>query len=262
MIRESKLFKIGNFRRVVTAGIISTCLLSCGKESIYSINPTQVFGKGSRETQHTYFSSFNLKENPISEGGRWINGKTVGLDWTDVKTVDGVARGNPNYPDGLRDATALLGGSWGPDQTVQATVQCQPNPNDEHMEVEIRLRSSLSAHHSTGYEITFNCNKTQTAYMYIVRWNGAVKDFTFLAQRTGASWGVSNGDIVKAAIVGNVITAYVNGIKKMQITDSTYNAGAPGIGFDHTIKGSNENIGFTSISVSATDKKASKHPKK
>lgn len=202
--------------------------------------------------QKTYSSNFDLSESSISEGGNWINGKTVGVDWTNVKTVSGVAKGNPNYPDWWRDSTALLSGTWGPDQTVQGTVWCQPTTRDEHLEIEARLRSSLSARNSTGYEVLFNCNKTKQAYMYIVRWDGAEKNFTILSQQTGASWGIGHGDVVKANIVGNVITAYVNGIQKMQITDNKYTSGAPGIGFDHNLKGSNEDFGFTNIFVSTT----------
>jgi hypothetical protein len=71
----------------------------------------------------SYTTNFSLPENPISEGGSWINGKTVGLDWADVSTISGHAFGN--YTSGsppYNDPTAVLTGSWGPNQTVQATV--------------------------------------------------------------------------------------------------------------------------------------------
>ena len=75
----------------------------------------------------SYSTNFPLTENPISENGRWINGKAVGLDWSDVSTTGGFARGQQT-PDGggsknFNDATALLAGSWGPDQTAQAVVR-------------------------------------------------------------------------------------------------------------------------------------------
>jgi len=46
-----------------------------------------------------YITSFPLTENPISEGGKWINGLTTGLDWSDVRTVSGIA-----YNDQTKDA--------------------------------------------------------------------------------------------------------------------------------------------------------------
>lgn len=71
----------------------------------------------------TYTTNFPLAENPISEAAHWTNGQAAGLDWKDVRTTPGLAfgadaSGTPNY----NDPTALLTGSWGPNQTAQATV--------------------------------------------------------------------------------------------------------------------------------------------
>ena len=77
------------------------------------------------------------------------------------------------------------------------------HPNDAcYQEVELRLRSSLSAHHSTGYKISFKATKTSSAYLIIVRWNGALGDFTYLNRYDGAQYGVTEGDTVKATILG------------------------------------------------------------
>ncbi|MEK7677579.1 MAG: hypothetical protein AAB676_17255 [Verrucomicrobiota bacterium] len=38
------------------------------------------------------------------------------------------------------------------------------------------------------------------------------------------------GDILKASIVGNVITVSINGVEKARVTDDTYKTGNPGIG--------------------------------
>ena len=159
----------------------------------------------------TYTTNFPLTENPVSEGGQWINGKTVGVDWSDIATSPGLACGLESGLEsgsrGYDDAAALLNGKWGPDQTAEATVH-SVNQNDEvYEEVELRLRSSLSAHRATGYEINFRCSKTTKAYSEIVRWNGPLGSFTYLSQRSGSQYGVTNGDVVKATIVGNVITA-------------------------------------------------------
>jgi hypothetical protein len=44
-------------------------------------------------SQGTYTTSFPVTENPISEGGKWISGRAVGLDWTDVRTTPWFGQG-------------------------------------------------------------------------------------------------------------------------------------------------------------------------
>src|SRR5271157_2606883 len=82
----------------------------------------------SAETHGPYITNFTRTENPISEGGIWLNGQTDGLDWTDVRTTPGFAFGTEmggNRPDPQKydDSTAVLKGTWGPNQTAQATVR-------------------------------------------------------------------------------------------------------------------------------------------
>jgi hypothetical protein len=82
-----------------------------------------LWGAGAEAIAATYTTTFPQTENPISEGGNWINGLTNGIDWADVATTPGKAFGtqtvnSPNYS----DSTALLTGSWGPTQTLQAVV--------------------------------------------------------------------------------------------------------------------------------------------
>jgi len=200
----------------------------------------------------TYSTNFPLAENPISEGGRWISGQSMGLDWADVSTTPGLAIGHEGGVADYTDGTALLSGNWAPDQTVSAKVHTV-NQNDAcYEEVEIRLRSSLSAHKCTGYEINMKCSKTSDAYLIIVRWNGPLGDFTILKQQNGPEYGVSEGDSVTATIIGNVITAYINGVKKAQVIDDVYSSGSPGMGFNlFGCKGTNGDYGFTRFSVVA-----------
>jgi hypothetical protein len=122
----------------------------------------------------TYSTSFPLTESPISEGGNWINGKTVGIDWNHINTIPGFAFGTENGAGGYTDSTALLTGPWGPDQTVQATVHIAVSDTASNREVELRLRSSLSAHNCTGYEVTWS-TVPGNRYGGIARWNGAVE---------------------------------------------------------------------------------------
>lgn len=196
-------------------------------------------------------TNFPLTENPISEGGNWINGKAFGLDWADIATTPGLAFGLESGSHGYDDATALLTGSWRPDQTAEATVRSVHQNDNIYEEVELRLRSSLSAHRATGYEINFRCSKTKKAYSEIVRWNGPLGSFTYLSQRSGSQYGVADGDVVKATVVGNVITAYINGVQVAQAADNTYATGNPGMGFFlQGTAGVNRDYGFTSFTAS------------
>src|ERR1700687_3916889 len=101
-----------------------------------------VFFRGA-EAQGTYSTNFQpFAERPISETGRWLNGETDGLDWKDVDINPGLAfgadsSGTPNY----NDPTALMTGTWGPDQMVQATVYTvNQQPGNVYEEIELRLR--------------------------------------------------------------------------------------------------------------------------
>lgn len=198
----------------------------------------------------TYSTKFPLSEDPISERDKWINGQTVGLDWANVRTTPGFAFGTESGNVRFDDSAALLSGSWGPNQTVQATVR-SANQNDKiYEEVELRLRSSLTAHRATGYEINFRCSKTEKAYSQIVRWNGPLGDFSYVKTGDGPRYGVSNGDVVKATLVGNLITVYINGNQVLQATDETYTNGSPGMGFyiEGATRG-NDDFGFTSFAA-------------
>jgi hypothetical protein len=198
----------------------------------------------------TYSTNFPLTESPISEGGRWINGGTNGIDWGNVNTTPGYAVGVSPPNAGFNDATALLTGTWGPDQTAQATVRVGGSVFD-HPEVELRLRSSISPHVNNGYEITESVAGAGNDYLIIVRWNGPLNDFTYLTVTNPGNYSgpysVTTGDVVKATIVGNVISAYKNGVLIGQATDNTYTAGNPGFGFNLGVNG---DYGYTNYSAS------------
>jgi hypothetical protein len=191
-------------------------------------------------SQGTYTTRFPSTENPLSEGGhRWIQGRAVGLDWQNVRTNRGLAFGTQSGSSGqFDDSTAVLNGTWGPNQTVQArayVTNAPPRVGAE--EVELRLRSTITAHNCIGYEINFSTSKglSSQSYMQIVRWNGPLGNFTVLATYSGSQYGVVNGDLVKATITGTpsaTITVYVNGKQVGQVTDpKAFTSGSPGMGF-------------------------------
>jgi hypothetical protein len=213
---------------------------------------------GSSETGRSYTTSFPLTENPISEGGKWINGKKDGLDWADVRTTRGFAFGTEIGGDRpalqkYDDSTALLTGTWGPDQTAQATVHRVNKDNDNiYQEVELRLRSALSPHNATGYEVMFRCSKSPNAYCNIARWDGILGAWMMLKETKGSQYGVADGDVVKASITGQVITVYINGVQVVQTRDYLFTKGDPGMGFYlEKATGVNGECGFSSFSATS-----------
>jgi hypothetical protein len=199
----------------------------------------------------SYSTSFPATENPISEGGKWINGRTTGLSWADVQTRPGLAfgtnvSGGPPYS----DPTAVLTGTWGSNQKAQATVHTVNQTSKIYEEVELRLRSAIATYSDTGYEINFRCTSDGSQYVQIVRWNGRLNSYTYVNVATGP--GLHDGDVVMATAIGNTITAYINGTQIVQGTDSRYMNGSPGMGFYNqggTVS-DNANYGFTSFTAS------------
>src|SRR3954453_16615738 len=49
---------------------------------------------GEASPVRSYATQFEVDEDPISEDGMWLNGRSVGVDWTDVYVEDGRALGS------------------------------------------------------------------------------------------------------------------------------------------------------------------------
>jgi hypothetical protein len=198
----------------------------------------------------SYETTFALTEDPISEGGNWVNGSSDGLDWTDIATMPGLAYGRETGSAGYDDATALVGGAWGPDQSVTATVRStRQTGGDLYEEVEIRLRSTISGHWNEGYEVNFRCLQGQGSYVQIVRWNGPLGSFSYLADVKGK--GVADSDVVRAAISGDLITVWINGVKVARASDGSFRGGSPGMGFFlQGASGVNRDYGFSRFMAS------------
>jgi hypothetical protein len=188
-------------------------------------------------SQGTYTTVFALAENPISEGGRWIDGTTTGLQWGSVRTIVGtgqvrqatgtIVNGHPPY----NDSTAVLAGTWGPNQAVQAVVHTVNQKSSIQEEVELRLRTTITANRITGYEFDYRVTSDGSQYLALVRWNGPLNHFTYLVNLGPGGPGLHDGDVIKATAVGDVLTGYINGVQVMQATDGVYKGGSPGIGF-------------------------------
>ena len=61
-----------------------------------------------------------------------------------------------------------------------------------------------------------------------------------------------DGDVIKATIVGTLMTVYMNGTQVLQISDSSYTSGNPGLGlYLQNAAGVNGDYGFTSVTATS-----------
>jgi hypothetical protein len=219
------------------------------------------------EAVRSYSTRFQAAEDPISEGGIWLLGRTHGVDWADVRTKVGHAYGETiplkvaERPAGggdpskvlevdeelaritgahtpelfigdCTDPTAILAGPWGRNQYARCRVVCT-KPNEKYFhEVQLRLRFTVHPKLITGYELMFRVLKSDRAYAEICRWNGRVTDWTSLHRNVGLDCGVGDGDIIEATMIGNVVKGFVNGKEVLSATDDTFPVGSPGFGFN------------------------------
>jgi hypothetical protein len=203
-------------------------------------------------TRRFHTTQFPHTENPIAEGGNWT---VSGGDFADVRTIPGLAfgaqTGTKKAPAKFGDSTALLTGNWGPDQFVQIVVHYTGAPTEsDYDEVEIRLRSAISAKSNTGYEI--NCRVGRLGmwgYIQVGKVNGPVGDFTGpFDEKKGEDYSCHDGDVIVGTVTGTTLKAYLNGEQVLQATDSTFASGAPGIGFYHQgTQAQNSDFGISSV---------------
>lgn len=177
-------------------------------------------------TTQSYSTEFDATESPISEGSNWVNGLAVGGDWNNVQTAAGVAHGATTIT-GFHDCLAHLSGSWPSNQFARGVVHRTPgySPGVAH-EIELLLRFAITSGNARGYELLW----TEPGEICIVRWNGAYGSYTALMANLNVGPAV-DGDRVLFTADGSTLTAYINGVQKAQVTDSTYSDGAPGVGF-------------------------------
>jgi hypothetical protein len=193
-----------------------------------------------------FTTSFVGTENPLSEGGMWRN---AGLDWTNVQKAGGAAFGTQSGLGNYDDSYAYLvltAAGWPSDVAVLGVVYMPlPIVVGTH-EVELLLRWTDSPHLAQGYEVSLSFS----GEVQVVRWNGPLSDFTPIGS-SGVYPGLKNGDVFSATVVGQVITAFVNGTPIVQTTDFTYTSGSVGIGFFKRLLGANADFGFKKFT--ATD---------
>jgi hypothetical protein len=196
-------------------------------------------------TGRRYSTSFNRTENPISEGGVWFN---RGLLWTKVRTANGLAFGTNGARNTYDDSYAYLSG-FGSNQQGEAVVYVSPNLVGDPHEIELLLRWADSAQIARGYECLFN----HLGGVQIVRWNGPFGNFTVLSGQGRRNLGrrLVSGDVLKGTVIGNTITAYINGVEMYRATDSMWTTGQPGIGFFKRTAGLNTDLAITSYTATS-----------
>jgi hypothetical protein len=191
--------------------------------------------------------------------GNWVNGKSIGLDWsnaiTDGTKVYGTdCTGGPCGSNQYHDTIAILGDKWRRDQFGQGKVYSTNTSADCNKEVEILLRTTITAHSDLGYEVNANTKRGNPYYSF-VKVTGVSGSFTILKQGTLKA-APATGDTFYASITGYptaTITLKVNGTTIDSATDpSAYASGAPGLGFYHenlsSTCNSNE-FGYTSYTA-------------
>jgi hypothetical protein len=143
-----------------------------------------------------------------------------------MQSVPGKAYGTElSSSTGPDDSSAVLTGTWGPDQTVQGTIRHAAGAGNPNAEIEIRVRSSISAHVNSGYEVNFG-----PTYMQIVVWNGPFNNFGVVASNTSLTR--ASGDVFKVTCIGTTITGFQNGIQQVQYTTAVeFSSGNPGMGW-------------------------------
>lgn len=185
-------------------------------------------------------TNFPLTENPISQSNKWLLGGVDGLDWHNQQTVTGKTFGTSFAHDGgisdYDDNLAVLKTSYRTYANNQfaegITYRAGGYAPTINHETELLLRFALTAHSATGYEILWSYD----GWIVIVRWNGALGDYTEL-ESTGApiAGDAADGDVIRAEITGNIITCKKNGstVLTTDITHLggvTYSSGQPGHG--------------------------------
>ena len=192
------------------------------------------------QTIDSYTTSLPLTENPISENGNWLNGKTNGIDWNDCQTMGG----SPGFASGTQpgtgqynDSICVLTGTFSAAQSAAVTVHVAHSIGAQYDEVEAHVNTTIIAGKITGYEGYCPIAGSSTDPMQIVRWNGPLANatnsnngFTVLKGLAGVT--CTTGDVVKLSNDGTGnLTLSKNGTAEITFKDATYLGGSPGMGF-------------------------------
>lgn len=184
-------------------------------------------------------------ENPLSEGGKWLNGAADGVGWNNCQvTANGCVGSQDTLSPRYADDNAMLKTSvhtFAAHQYVKCVLYLAAGytgGGGKH-ECEMYVHMNISANSITGFEISVGQN-AGSVYAFITRWDGAVNSFTTLID-PGSGFGsytntpaaLANGQVYEAEITaGGVMTLRQSGIVIVAATDAThFTSGQPGLGF-------------------------------
>lgn len=192
----------------------------------------------------SYTTNFPATENPISQGGMWINGGSVGVDWNNVRTTPGLAFAS-TIVSTTDDDIAVLTTSFHLNQFVQGTVFRAGGyvPPDNH-EIELLLRFVISPGVARGCEVNWNPGGN----IEMVKWNGPLGDFDTPVEG-GNIGNPATGDVLRVEMVGTTVTVFKNGVSVASTTFTGMNDGQPGIGFFPRTGATLSSLGWSSLTA-------------
>src|SRR5689334_11091689 len=238
---------------LATAMLITAMALSAGCGSGNSSGGASCQSLGS--PAGGFSTTFPATENPISEGGKWIN--TVGGTWNAPVSTAG---GTPGHAVGLgssgfNDSIAMLTGSFTADQQVTATAYRGGASGAAEIELHLRMSMVRAAGGNPDRVFSYEVDVLpSTGQIVIARWNGPQGDFMDLS--TGSISGINDGDVIDATVTGpasaTVITVKLNCVTIVTATDTAGLAtGNPGIGFDAGTQANGANFGIRSFTATS-----------
>jgi hypothetical protein len=207
-----------------------------------------------------FSTSFPTVESPISQNSIWTNGLATGLDWNNMKVISAGCVGAADMPAPNRysDNIAHLKSSYrafSANQWAQGTAYKASGytGNGGGHEIELLLRFSITANDAHGYEVLRSLGAS--GGIAVVRWNGAAGSYTSIYEEILGT-GYSDGDVIYAQIVGNIITVKINGTIvpnfgsiDVSSVGSTWDSGQPGVGAWPVDGGQHDNAGWKNFSA-------------
>lgn len=190
-------------------------------------------------TAATDFSTaFPATENPISQGGIFLNGGTDGTAWKDNQSA-GKAFATSIDTDGVTDCVSQLKRSFlacTSNQYSEATLFKVGGygPGVTTHELEVFVNLTIASNSITGYELYLNIGGNHT----LVRWNGAHNDFSPLDSNNAGNGNMpayADGDVIRIERNGSALNCYHRTAAGSFIlytthSDTTYTGGNPGFG--------------------------------
>lgn len=203
-------------------------------------------GGGADGAPASFSTTFPATENPISQGGKWRNGATDGLDWIDIQTTPGkmLAAAIDSAGGGVMDGIAQLDRGFlacASNQYSRGTLFRQAGYTGVSHEVEVHCNQTITAHSITGYESYAGIGNTHG----LIRWNGPFGDFTPLAAgNISSTTEPAEDDVWEIHRIGNTLYCLQNGVLRTTAIDTTFMGGNPGLGNNPTSGATIANYGL------------------